>query len=74
MLQTHALSVTKEKIIWLRCLTYDWFQVPTVFTSKMNRNFHLFSEKESWKHSVLKIAVLQQPKMVFTLLSQKYRR
>ena len=48
--------------------------VPTVFTSKMNRNFHLFSEKESWKHSVLKIAVLQQPKMVFTLLSQKYRR
>ena len=41
---------------------------------KMNRNFHLFSEKESWKHSALRIAVLQQPKMVFTLLSQKYRR
>lgn len=37
----------KGKIIWLRCLTYDWFQVPTVFTSKMNRNFHLFSEKEA---------------------------
>ncbi len=36
--------------------------------------FHPFSEKESWKHSVLRIAVLQQPKMVFTLLSQKYRR
>lgn len=30
--------------------------------------------KESWKHSVLRIAVLQQPKMVFTLLSQKYHR
>ena len=44
------------------------------YLTKMNRNFHPFSEKESWKHSALRIAVLQQPKMVFTLLSQKYRR